>query len=474
MARFPGNEDRDGDAPARFRKDPDPRFWRMNRSLPFDWQLAPYDVLQSQAHARGLVRVGVLTEVEAEEIAAGLDRVQARIETPGFAFAEADEDIHMAIERLLGEEIGALAGKLHTGRSRNDQVATDIAMVVGAASRRAMRLCAAAMQRLLALAESHRDWPMPGYTHLQRAQPVYLGHHLLAYFWMLSRDARRFGFAADSASVMPLGSGALAGVNWPLPREIVAAELGFAGITPNSLDGTSNRDFVIDYLSAAATCAMHLSRLGSELVIWSSTEFGFVELDEAFSSGSSIMPQKKNPDAAELLRAKSPRVAAAHQTLLGVMHALPLTYGKDMQEDKEPLWDAIETIEATLEATAGILEDIAFDRERLEEASGDEMLAATEVADLLVRQGVPFREAHGIVGELVRDAVAAELPLSGLSREQIARRSEVLGDEYYEVLQRGSWLESKQVAGGTGSEALTAQIDQARSALGTVRDAAGA
>jgi argininosuccinate lyase len=458
---------------ARFRKDPDPRFWRMNRSLPFDWQLAPYDVLQSQAHARGLARIGVMTAAEAEEIGAGLERVQARIEAPGFAFEESDEDIHMAIERLLGEEIGALAGKLHTGRSRNDQVATDIAMVVNAASRRAMRLCAAAMEGLLGLAEAHRDWPMPGYTHLQRAQPVYLGHHLLAYFWMLTRDVRRFAFAAGSASVMPLGSGALAGVNWPIDRNIVAAELGFASITQNSLDGTSNRDFVIDYLSAAATCAMHLSRLGSELVIWSSSEFGFVELDEAFSSGSSIMPQKKNPDAAELLRAKSPRVAAAHQTLLGVMHALPLTYGKDMQEDKEPLWDAIETIEASLEAAAGILEDIVFDRESLEEASADEMLAATEVADLLVRQGVPFREAHGIVGELVRDAIAADKPLSGLSREEIAARSEVLGDEYYEVLQRSSWLESKRIAGGTGSEPLAAQIEQARTALGAVRDAAG-
>jgi argininosuccinate lyase len=462
---------------ARFRKDPDPRFWRMNRSLPFDWQLAPYDVLQSQAHARGLARIGVMTEDEAEEIAAGLDRVLARIEAPGFAFEESDEDIHMAIERLLGEEVGALAGKLHTGRSRNDQVATDIAMVVSAASRRAMRLCGAAMERLLGLAESHKAWPMPGYTHLQRAQPVYLGHHLLAYFWMLSRDARRFGFAAESASVMPLGSGALAGVNWPIDRRIVAAELGFATITPNSLDGTSNRDFVIDYLSAAATCAMHLSRLGSELVIWSSSEFGFVELDEGFSSGSSIMPQKKNPDAAELLRAKSPRVAAAHQTLLGVMHALPLTYGKDMQEDKEPLWDAIDTVEASLEATAGILEDIVFDRERLEEASGDEMLAATEVADLLVREGVPFREAHGIVGELVRDALAADKPLSGLSREEIAARSEVLGgdagEEYYEVLQRSSWLESKRIAGGTGSEPLAAQIEEARTTLAGVRDAAG-
>ncbi|MBS1678214.1 MAG: argininosuccinate lyase [Actinobacteria bacterium] len=473
MARFPT----DDDAPARFRKDPDPRFWRMNRSLPFDWQLAPYDVLQSQAHARGLARIGVMTEAEAEEIAAGLDRVLARIEAPGFAFAESDEDIHMAIERLLGEEIGATAGKLHTGRSRNDQVATDIAMVVNAASHRAMRLCGAAMERLLGLAESHKDWPMPGYTHLQRAQPVYLGHHLLAYFWMLSRDARRFGFAAESASVMPLGSGALAGVNWPIDRKIVAAELGFGAITPNSLDGTSNRDFVIDYLSAAATCAMHLSRLGSELVIWSSTEFGFVELDEGFSSGSSIMPQKKNPDSAELLRAKSPRVAAAHQTLLGVMHALPLTYGKDMQEDKEPLWDAIDTIEASLEMTAGILEDIAFDRKRLEEASGDEMLAATEVADLLVRQGVPFREAHGIVGELVREAIAAGVPLSGLDREEIARISAALdgdaAEEYYAVLGRSSWLESKRIAGGTGSEPLAAQIEEAREALGALRDAAG-
>src|ERR1700761_427954 len=271
MARFPG---KDGDdAPARFRKPPDPRFWRMNRSLPFDWQLAPYDIVQSQAHARALARIGVMSAAEAEEIAAGLERVQARIDAPGFAFEDADEDIHMAIERLLGEEVGALAGKLHTGRSRNDQVATDIAMVVSAASHKAMRLCAAAMERLLALAETHRDWPMPGYTHLQRAQPVYLGHHLLAYFWMLSRAARRFAFAADSASVMPLGSAALAGTSWPIPREIVAAELGFAGITPNSLDGVSNRDFVIDYLSAAATCAMHLSRLGSELVIWSSSEF---------------------------------------------------------------------------------------------------------------------------------------------------------------------------------------------------------
>jgi argininosuccinate lyase len=453
---------------SRFRKDPDPRFWRLNRSLPFDWQLAPYDIDGSKAHARALCQLGVLDEDELGRICEGLDRVRERIGAHGFEFEPSDEDIHMAVERLLGEEVGPLAGKLHTGRSRNDQVATDVAMVVQAHSLRAVELCGAAMRRLLELAERHRDWPMPGYTHLQRAQPVYLGHHLLAYFWMLSRDARRFGFALESASTLPLGSGALAGVNWEIDRRAVAADLGFERVSSNSIDGASNRDFVLDYLNAAATCAMHLSRLGSELVLWSSSEFGFCELDESFSSGSSIMPQKKNPDSAELLRAKSPRVAAGYMTLLGAMHALPLTYGKDMQEDKEPLFDAIDTVEACLDATDGMLAGIEFDRERLAEASGDEMLAATEVADLLVRKGVPFREAHGIVGNLVRDAVERGVSLSALSPEELRQRSEHLGDDFYEVLRRESWLESKRIEGGTGSGALAAQIEQAREALATV------
>jgi argininosuccinate lyase len=454
---------------ARFRKDPDPRFWRLNRSLPFDWQLAAYDLDQSRAHARGLERLGVLDAGELGEMEAGLDRVQARMAEHGFEFEQADEDIHMAIERLLGEEIGPLAGKLHTGRSRNDQVATDVALVVQAHSLRAIELCGATMEQLLALAETHRDWAMPGYTHLQRAQPVYLGHHLLAYFWMLARDVLRFQFALDSASVMPLGSGALAGVNWEIDRDAVAADLGFEHVSHNSIDGASNRDFVLDYLSAAAACSMHLSRLGSEIVIWSSSEFGFCELDESFSSGSSIMPQKVNPDSAELLRAKSPRVAASHATLLGVMHALPLTYGKDMQEDKEPLFDAIDTVEACLDASAGMLGGISFDRARMEEASGDEMLAATEVADLLVRRGVPFREAHGIVGGLVRDAVEQGKSLSELSAEDLRKRSEHLDDSYYEVLKRSSWLESKKIAGGTGSAPLAAQLGEARETLAAVK-----
>jgi argininosuccinate lyase len=454
---------------ARFRKDPDPRFWRLNRSLPFDWQLAAYDLDQSRAHARGLERLGVLDGAELAEMEAGLDRVQARMAGHGFEFEDADEDIHMAIERLLGDEVGTLAGKLHTGRSRNDQVATDVALVVQAHSLRAIELCGATMEQLLALAEEHKDWAMPGYTHLQRAQPVYLGHHLLAYFWMLARDVLRFQFALDSASVMPLGSGALAGVNWEIDRDAVAADLGFEHVSHNSIDGASNRDFVLDYLSAASNCAMHLSRLGSEIVIWSSTEFGFCELDESFSSGSSIMPQKVNPDSAELLRAKSPRVAASYATLLGVMHALPLTYGKDMQEDKEPLFDAVDTVEACLDAATGMLAGISFDRARMEDASGDEMLAATEVADLLVRRGVPFREAHGIVGGLVRDAVEQGKSLSELSAEDLGKRSEHLDDSYYEVLRRSSWLESKKIAGGTGSAPLAAQLGEARETLAAVK-----
>jgi len=453
---------------SRFRKDPDPRFWRLNRSIEFDWRLAPYDIDQSQAHARALQRIGVLSEEELEKTCAGLDRVRERMGEAGFQFDDADEDIHMAIERLLGEEIGALAGKLHTGRSRNDQVATDVSMVVQAHSLRAIELAGDAMERLFFLAERYRRWPMPGYTHLQRAQPVYLGHHLLAYFWMLARDVLRFQFALDSAGVMPLGSGALAGVNWGIDRRAVAEDLGFGYVSANSIDGASNRDFVLDYLAAASTCTMHLSRLGSEIVIWSSTEFGFCELDESFSSGSSIMPQKKNPDSAELLRAKSARVAADYAALLGTMHALPLTYAKDMQEDKEPLFDAIDTVELCLEATAGMLSGIEFDRERLEQASADEMLAATEIADMLVRRGVPFREAHGIVGGLVRDAIAQGKALSDLTKEDMQRHSEHLDESVHDLLRRDSWLESKQVEGGTGSAPLEDQIELARRTLAAV------
>ncbi len=367
---------------------------------------------QSRAHARALREAGVLDEAELGELIAGLDRVEAELEAGSFPFEQADEDIHMAVERRLTEIVGRVGGKIHTGRSRNDQVATDLAMFVADRSDVASGLLEDVLVRIAALASEHRDWRMPGYTHLQRAQPVSLGHHLMAWFWMLARDLDRFAAARHSAGVMPLGSGALAGVNWSLDRRAVAAELGFHTIAPNSMDGVANRDFAIDYLAAAATCATHLSRIGSEIVLWASSEFGFCKPAEEFSSGSSIMPQKMNPDAAELLRAKAPRIVASLTTLLGVQHALPLAYSKDLQEDKEPLFDAVDTIELSLQALAGMLDGIAFDRGRMEAAASDEMAAATDVADLLVRRGLPFREAHGVVGSLVRYALDHDIGLS--------------------------------------------------------------
>jgi argininosuccinate lyase len=306
---------------------------------------------------------------------------------------------------------------------------------------------------------------MPGYTHLQRAQPVYLAHHLLAYFWMFRRDARRFEFVLGSTNDLPLGAGALAGVNFGTDRSFLARELGFASVAPNSIDAVSNRDFVLDFLSAAATCATHLSRLGAEIVLWSSEEFGFCSVSDAWASGSSIMPQKKNPDAAELLRAKAPRVASRLGALHGVLHGLPLTYNKDLQEDKEGLFDVVDTLDLCLAAATGMLETISFDRERLAAAAADELIAATDVADLLVRRGVPFRQSHGIVAGLVREAVSSGRTLSELSREDLARHSDALDDEFYAVLSQQSWLESKVSEGGTALARVREQIAHAKAEL---------
>ena len=334
---------------------------------------------------------------------------------------------------------------------------------------RAAGLTVALMERLAGLAKEHADWPMPGYTHLQRAQAVYLGHHLLAYFWMLARDGRRFLAAREAAGQMPLGSGALAGLDWDLDRDATAAELGFDAPSPNSIDAVASRDFALDYLAAASICATHLSRLGAEIVLWSSQEFGFCEPGDDFSSGSSIMPQKKNPDAAELLRAKAPRVVSAFGRLAGVLHALPLAYSKDLQEDKEALFDAVDTVELSLEAAERMLAGIRFNRERLAAAASDELLGATDIADLLVRKGMPFREAHGVVGSLVRDALERGVKLSDLPGEVVAGHSELLGDDYYELLRNEGWIESKISSGGTASTALAAQLAAAGSELTALR-----
>jgi argininosuccinate lyase len=450
---------------SRFSTPQDPLFKAMNSSVAFDYRLAPYDLAQSVAHARMLASRGIIAKDDLAQLERGLAAVRREIDDDTFEVKPDDEDIHMAIERRLTEIAGPVGGKLHTARSRNDQVATDVAMFTRAHALTAKELVRDLMSTLVDLAERHVDWPMPGYTHLQRAQPVYLSHHLLAYFWKLGRDLARFDAAMAGAGELPLGAGALAGVNFETDRSAVAAELAFPGIVQNSIDAVSNRDFVLDYLAAAATCATHLSQLGAEIVLWASEEFGFCELPDAFSSGSSIMPQKKNPDAAELLRAKAPRVVAHLTALHGVLHGLPLTYNKDLQEDKEHLFDAVDTLELSLRVARGMLRGISFRRERLAEAAADELLAATDVADLLVRRGVPFREAHGIVAGLVRRAVERGATLSELTQDELAELAPQLGDGLVEVLSEGAWLESKASEGGTALSRVREQLDRAREAL---------
>src|SRR5215216_2923091 len=433
----------------RFTDPQDPLFQALNSSIRFDYRLAPYDLEQSRAHARMLARSGIISDEDLTELERGLDAVCEEIDADTFVVAEDDEDIHMAIERRLTEIAGPVGGKLHTARSRNDQVATDVAMLVRAHSLEAKELLQRLMATLVSLAERHMDWRLPGYTHLQRAQPVYLSHHLLAYFWKFRRDLQRFNFCMTSTDDLPLGAGALAGVNFDTSRMFVAQELGFGGIAENSLDAVSNRDFVLDYLAAAATCATHLSQLGAEIVLWSSQEFGFAEVDDAWASGSSIMPQKKNPDAAELLRAKPPRVVGHLSALHGVMHALPLTYNKDLQEDKEHLFDAVDTLELSLQAATGMLSSISFRRERMAAAAAYNFPAATDVADELVRRGVPFRESHGVVAGLVRLAIAQGRQLSELEPAEVAEVAPQLGDEGLGPVFARGWLDTKVSQGGT-------------------------
>ncbi|HEY8637673.1 MAG TPA: argininosuccinate lyase [Solirubrobacteraceae bacterium] len=444
---------------SRFSEPQDPAFVALNRSLDFDRRLWPQDLAGSRAHARMLAATGVIADSDRDELLAGLEAVEAELVAETFPFADGDEDIHMAIERRLTEIAGPVGGKLHTARSRNDQVATDMALFVREAAALAQRQVETLAGALVERAEAHLDWPMPGYTHLQRAQPVYLSHHLLAYVWMLQRDRERLAFVQRrSVARLPLGAGALSGTTFPTDRRMVAVELGFDGVAENSIDAVSNRDFVLDLLGAASTCLTHLSRLGSELVLWTSTEFGFARLPDAWSSGSSLMPQKRNPDAAELLRAKAPRVVGRLTALYGVLHGLPLTYNKDMQEDKEGLFDAVDTLGLSLVAATGMVRGAQFDRERMAEAAADELIAATDLADLLVRRGIPFREAHGIVGGLVREATETGRSLRELE-------SEHLDDEARALLDQHAWLESKVSEGGTALERVREQLAAARAVL---------
>ena len=450
----------------RFAAGPDAIMEPINASIGYDQRLAPQDIEGSRAHAAMLARQGILTDKDAEVIREGLLTVLSEIEAGSFNFSTALEDIHMNVEARLKEIVGEPAGRLHTARSRNDQVATDFRLWV-------RDQCDAVMEGLLALqnalldqAEAGADWVMPGFTHLQTAQPVTWGHHMMAYVEMFGRDRSRFAGARARMNESPLGAAALAGTSFPIDREATAAALGFDRPMANSLDAVSDRDFALEFLSSATICAMHLSRMAEELVIWSSAQFRFVSLSDRFSTGSSIMPQKKNPDAAELIRAKIGRILGANVALLTVMKGLPLAYSKDMQEDKEQVFDAADNLMLALAAMTGMVGDMTANRESLEAAASSGFSTATDLADWLVRElNMPFRDAHHVTGTLVGMAEAKQCDLPDLSLEDMQSVHAEITDAVYGVLGVHNSVASRTSYGGTAPVQVLAQIERWREQL---------
>ncbi len=439
----------------------------INASIGFDRRLAAQDIAGSRAHAAMLAATGILSDSDAAALREALLTVLSEIEGGRFEFSTALEDIHMNVEARLKELVGEPAGRLHTARSRNDQVATDFRLWVRARIDEALDGVAALQRALLAQAEAGADWVMPGFTHLQTAQPVTWGHHMLAYVEMFARDAGRLRDARVRLNECPLGAAALAGTSFPIDREMTARELGFDRPMANSLDAVSDRDFALEFLSAAAICAMHLSRLAEEIVIWSSAQFRFVTLSDRFSTGSSIMPQKKNPDAAELLRAKLGRILGATVALFTVMKGLPLAYSKDMQEDKEQVFDAADTLLLGLAAMAGMVRDMTANRPALEAAAAAGFSTATDLADWLVRAaGLPFRDAHHVTGSLVRLAEGKGCDLPDLSLEEMRAVHPAITAEVFDVLGVRNSVASRTSFGGTAPERVRAQIALWKERLG--------
>jgi argininosuccinate lyase len=446
----------------RFTEGTDPAAERFTASLGFDRRLWPYDLTGSAAWARALARAGLLTEDERDRIIKGLEAVRVELETGAFLFRPELEDIHMNIERRLQEIAGEVGGKLHTGRSRNDQIAVDERLYLKDRvmdTREGLRAVQAA---LVARASETVEAPMPGYTHLQRAQPIVLAHHLLAYVFMLARDRERFQACGGRADVLPLGSAALAGTAFAIDREALARDLGFAAVTPNSLDAVSDRDYVIEYLAAAAITGMHLSRLAADLTLWATAEFGFVEFSDAFATGSSIMPQKKNPDVAELIRGKSGRLYGNLVAVLTTMKGLPLAYNADMQEDKEPLFDSVDTLGAMLAVLPPLLGSLHFRTERMRRAAGEHFATATDLADYLVRKGLPFRQAHEIVGRVVRHALDAGRSLDALTVDELRAFSPLIAGDVQRAITVEASLRARAVTGGTAPDAVRRALALAR------------
>ena len=433
-------------------------------SIHYDRRLYRQDIAGSIAHARMLARQGIITAEDAETLVSGLQAVEREIAGGGFPWDPSLEDLHMNIERRLTEIVGPAGGRLHTGRSRNDQVALDIRLYTRQAIEDTVKAVRGFQGALLDLAEKHSDVLMPGYTHLQRAQPVLFAHHLLAYFHMFQRDVGRFRDCRRRVNVLPLGSGALAGVPYPTDRDSVARELGFDAVSPNSMDAVSDRDFLLEYQAAAAVCMMHLSRLSEEIVLWSSREFDFVRLSDEFTTGSSIMPQKRNPDFAELARGKTGRVYGHLMALLTLMKGLPLTYNRDLQEDKEGFFDTVDTLLATLDVFQGMMAGMAVNTERLTRLAAESYMLATDLADYLVGKGVPFREAHGVMRRLCAHCEDSGTALQDLSLDEYRNFSDCFDEGVYEITAWAS-VSARDNPGGTAPGRVAEGLSLARTLL---------
>jgi argininosuccinate lyase len=453
----------------RFEKDMDRLAEEYSESVSFDVRLAQYDIRGSIAHAKMLGHTGVLAAAEAKQLVDGLESISRDIESGRFKFKREYEDVHLNIERELIKRIGDVGGKLHTARSRNDQVVLDILMYLKDEIREVCRRLVGIQSALVELADRTVDVIVPGFTHMQHAQPVIMAHHFLAYFEMFQRDRTRFLDLRKRADVMPLGSGALAGTSFPIDREFVARELGFARVTENSIDAVSDRDAIVEFCAAASICMMHVSRLAEEIVLWSTSEFGFVEVDDAFATGSSIMPNKKNPDIAELARGKTGRVYGNLVALLTVVKALPLAYNRDLQEDKEALFDTIDTLKRTLAVFAPMLRTLKTNKERAGQACAEGYVVATELADYLARKGVPFRKAHRIIGKIVLDCSKKGRALQELSLKELRKYSDKFEEDAPACLQLEFAVANKESYGGTSPARVREAINRARKALSRAR-----
>ncbi|GLI83549.1 argininosuccinate lyase [Rossellomorea marisflavi] len=451
----------------RFTKKPEEWVDEFNASISFDQELVMEDIEGSKAHVTMLKKCGILSAEEAEQILGGLNELEDKAAEGSLSFSTQYEDIHLNLEKLLIDTVGEVGGKLHTGRSRNDQIATDMHLFLKKRVEEVIGLIEEFQGAIVKQAEDHIETMIPGYTHLQRAQPISFAHHLMTYYWMLDRDKDRLKDSMKRIDLSPLGAGALAGTTFPIDRAYSAELLGFSGIYENSLDAVSDRDFILEFLSNSAILMTHLSRLAEEFILWSTEEFHFIELDDSFTTGSSIMPQKKNPDMAELVRGKTGRVNGNLVSLLTVLKGLPLAYNKDMQEDKEGMFDTVKTVIGSLKIFTGMMDTMKVNKDVMEEAVGTDFSNATELADYLAAKGMPFRKAHEVVGKLVLHCIEHGYYLKDVTLATYQQHSELIESDIYDIIAPSAAVKRRNSYGGTGFEQVKLQIEKAKGALVT-------